>query len=164
MRRRRRCCKLAKWLCAAGACTMFLLWLASLFAWFQRLELNPSYKVLASGRGFILLEQHATNIPRNPSWIPHNMYQGLSFGAYSELKPLQGSWRWLPRIKSVRDRAELMILLPLWLPLLAPIALALLLHRLDRRYAAQGWCYLCDYDRRTLPAGAPCPECGRAKP
>ena len=84
--------------------------------------------------------------------------------------PLQRQWNWYcsPRqvpmewwggFTQIPGRAA--IWAPLWPFTLAGGTVALLCWRRRRRLARIGCCKVCGYSLAGLPAGAPCPECGR---
>lgn len=67
--------------------------------------------------------------------------------------------RWVPELR-VNTLSDWSVQIPLWIPLLLTTATAATLWT-KRLRTPRGHCR-CGYDRRGLPATAPCPECGRA--
>lgn len=164
MRWRRRLLRLTKRLSAVAALLLIAAWFATLRGWFQWVPSSGRYLVCNS-HGSLVVDwirpyKYATDIV----WIPHQMNaSGLCFGRYLETRPLQSEWHWRPMLIRKEGLRRALHFLPIWIPIAAATTAWLGLQWRDCAHSRRGWCYRCDYDRRSLPPGSPCPECGRAK-
>ena len=84
--------------------------------------------------------------------------------------PLQRQWNWYCSPRQVPmewwggiagNTGRTMIWVPLWPFVVAGGTVSVLCWRRRRRLARIGCCNACGYSLSGLPAGAPCPECGR---
>ncbi|MEX2219112.1 MAG: hypothetical protein WD749_10175 [Phycisphaerales bacterium] len=133
--------RLARWSATLLAAAVLLLWAANV-PFYSGSDLGPNWGWRME-HGRITLNRHAT--PQNPEsfYIAPNS-EALRWGFGGRY----GSSGWS-------------VTIPLWAIFLPTAAAAALLWRRPR---TPGRCRRCGYDLASLPAGAPCPECGRAAP
>ena len=149
MKRRGRVRRVAKWVAVTLSALLATLWSASIIS------------TLSYGRDSnwvirqVSIESGCISITRerySPSMIVNGRH-GLH--ARLGVRPL----RWRPFGTMFSD-GDLVLIVPLWIPLAAAaIPTAWLLYR-DRRAARTGHCP-CGYNLTGLAPDAPCPECGR---
>ncbi|MFG0284295.1 MAG: hypothetical protein ACF8R7_07720 [Phycisphaerales bacterium JB039] len=153
MPRRRRGSRTIIWAAAGLFCLTAAAWTASLFG----------YACLCRGRRSIWIEsgnlRYVWAYP--PNAREEQTPQGLTFGRYwwQPRYSMRQRTCWLPKWEDQGTWHSLHV--PLW-PLAALGAGgALLAWRMGRRRASAELCQRCGYSLAGLPAGAPCPECGR---
>jgi hypothetical protein len=136
---------------SAGLCLLLiLLGAAGLSLW---------YSVSLAGRPFWLmveLEAGAVDV-RWTITQPNGARNGFGNPGW-HLKSLGGFTA--PRV-GPRYSAGGFLRVPLWLPAVVVAAPTVVAWRRLRRAAVSGVCSACGYDRRGLPNGVKCPECGR---
>jgi hypothetical protein len=134
---------LAPWLPTTATALLIALWLLSL----------PFYAGSSLGPYFSWRLEHAR---LKLQWSPFTHHESFFVDANAE------GLRWTPDSHFYAIN-NWFITVPLWIPLaLAAPATVVLWYRRSRAYA--GHCKRCGYDRRGLPPGAACPECGSGKP
>jgi hypothetical protein len=158
MRRRAAAGVIARWLCTPSAAGLVLAWITS--AWWCASWRSPNSDSIA----FILKGRVEVYISKTTPLgfvLLGPPPAGFSAGAVSRLWMWDQSWQWRPWARAGSFGFHAII--PLWLPVACTGAPALVLWR-RRLRTRSGCCARCGYDLSGLKSGAPCPECGAARP
>ena len=132
--------RVARWGATLAALLLLLLYVANL-PFYAGSSIGPRF-TWRMEHGRLALE--ASTAPRRESFYIAPNSEGLHFVP---------EWR-------VNSLSDWRINIPLWIPLIALIAIAIAAWRITLRRRAAGRCRKCRYPRAGLAPGAPCPECG----
>jgi len=153
----RRAAAVLRWVLTALAGVALLMWIASGWmygAW--RSTSSDSIAFVLKGRAEVYISPR----PAPGFKVLGPPPSGLSAGRVSRLWMWDQSWQLVPRLRVGNFGVHAVA--PLWLPLLVLGIPSALLWR-SRVVRLKTNCRFCDYDLRGLAAGAPCPECGKAR-
>lgn len=154
MRRLSRILRVVKW--AAAVASLVLIGIAAIsFLYLVRFNFGSTWALQLHAGGISVVPQGWDTCINAPPLPPPPLVESLRMDIFSVRREFRDSWirlnNW-PRFSGN-------VLIPVWLPLLATVALSSMLWIVDRRQVRSGFCSTCGYDLTGNVSGR-CPECG----